>query len=309
MARQLTEGERGKIIGLYEGGMSQTKIAETIKRSDSTVSRTIQKFIELGTLRHIRGNGRKRVLKEADMSVLKKIREENPKTSLRKSSVELIKRGGSTVSPNTIRNWNNKNNVFAYSPIKRPLLSLKAINLRMELAKNYMFMHEEDIKTIIFSDESKFNLFYSDGKVSVWREPGKGLELKNLLPTVKHGGGSIMVWGCFSYYGMGRLVVIDGKMDAVKYINILGQNLKASARSMNLENFTFQQDNDPKHTSKIAKEYFRVNNISVLPWAPQSPDLNPIETMWGIIKSKLAVIKVSNLKDLKEKIIEVWNSI
>ncbi|KAG0442729.1 Transposable element Tc1 transposase [Dictyocoela muelleri] len=72
----------------------------------------------------------------------------------------------------------------------------------MELSKNYMVMHEEDIKTIIFSDESKFNLFYSDGKVSVWGEPGKGLELKNLSPTVKHGCESIMVWGCFPYYGM-----------------------------------------------------------------------------------------------------------
>ena len=59
-------------------------------------------------------------------------------------------------------------------------------------------MSEDAIKSIIFTDESKFNLFYSDGKVSVWREPGTGLKSEHLNKTVKHGGGSVMVWGCFS---------------------------------------------------------------------------------------------------------------
>lgn len=80
---------------------------------------------------------------------------------------------------------------------------------------------------------------------------------------MKHGGRSNIVWGCFLYYGMGRLVVILGKRRS-QIINILGQNLKATARSMNLDNFTFQQDNYPKHTSRDEKEYFSVNNISVL---------------------------------------------
>ncbi|KAG0442728.1 Transposable element Tcb2 transposase [Dictyocoela muelleri] len=78
---------------------------------------------------------------------------------------------------------------------------------------------------------------------------------------------------------------------------------------MNLENFTFQQDNDPKHTSKIAKDYFIKNNISLSLWAPQFPDLNLIETLWGIIKSKLAEFKAPNFKELNDKIVEVWSSI
>ncbi|KAG0438720.1 Transposable element Tcb2 transposase [Dictyocoela muelleri] len=142
-----------------------------------------------------------------------------------------------------------------------------------------MFYDECDLKSIIFSDESKFNLFYSDGKVSVRRETGSGLKIYNITPTVKHGGGSIILWGCFSYYGFGKLIFIDGKIDSTKNVNILAQNIRDSARSMNINDSIFQQDHDPKHTSKPTKEYFRRNNINVLPWAPQSPDLNPIETL------------------------------
>jgi hypothetical protein len=69
----------------------------------------------------------------------------------------------------------------------------------------------------MFSDESKFNLFYADRNLKVWREPGQGLKEEFLLPTVKHGGGSIMVWGCFSYKGAGRLEIID----SYKYHDII----------------------------------------------------------------------------------------
>ena len=96
-----------------------------------------------------------------------------------------------------------------------------------------------------------------------------------------------MVWGCFSYHGVGKLVFIDGKMDAAKYVDILSNNLEESAIMMGLGSYTFQQDNDPKHTSKLAKSYFYDKNIDLLPWPARSPDLNPIETLRAFIKKKL----------------------
>lgn len=63
---------------------------------------------------------------------------------------------------------------------------------------------KRQLKTIVFCDESNFNLFYSDGRVKVWREPGSSLRAGCFDPKVKHGGGSVMVWACFSYYGMRR---------------------------------------------------------------------------------------------------------
>ncbi|KAG0418638.1 Transposable element Tcb1 transposase [Dictyocoela roeselum] len=309
MSKQLTVAERAIIIGLFQGGKSQVEIAKKTKVSESTVSRTIKKYAKTNTLQHLRGNGRPEVISIKDSKILDGLISKNPNTSLRKMSSELMNKGGTRLSYSTVKRHLNKKQIFAFSPIKKPLLKDNHKKVRFEHSKNFMFMENEEIKRIIFSDESKFNLFYSDGKVSVWREKGTGLFEKNLSPTVKHGGGSIMVWGCFSYYGVGKLVLIEGKMDSRKYVNILAENLPHSARSMGLDEYIFQQDNDPKHTSKLTKEYFEKKNINVISWPSQSPDMNPIETLWAIVKGKLTEFRARNLKELRDKIEDVWNSI
>uniref|UniRef100_A0A3B4T8G8 Tc1-like transposase DDE domain-containing protein n=1 Tax=Seriola dumerili TaxID=41447 RepID=A0A3B4T8G8_SERDU len=109
------------------------------------------------------------------------------------------------------------------------------------------------------------------------RKPGTSHRLANTIPTVKLRGGSIMLWGCFSAAGTGRLVRIEGKMNGAKYRDILDENLLQSAQDLRLgRRFTFQQDNDPKHTAKTTKEWLQDKFVTVLEWPSQSPDLNPI---------------------------------
>lgn len=188
-------------------------------------------------------------------------------------------------------------------------MSEKNIKDRIEKSGDFICLEKDELKTIIFSDESKFNLKYSDGKSSVWRPPSTGLQMKHITPTVKFGGGSVMVWGCFSYYGVGKLVFIEGNMDAVAYVNILSENLTESACMMGLGRYTFQQDNDPKHTSKLAKKFFENKNIDVLSWPAQSPDMAPIENLWGLIKDKIAVYAPKTIPELKEIIEREWYAI
>ncbi|GFX82891.1 transposable element Tcb1 transposase [Trichonephila clavipes] len=79
---------------------------------------------------------------------------------------------------------------------------------------------------------------------------------KKIRPTVKHDGGSVMVWGCMASNGVGNLVFIDGIMDHKLYVDILNYNLKKSAQKLGLDgNFISQQDNDPKHTARNVKMY------------------------------------------------------
>lgn len=133
--------------------------------------------------------------------------------------------------------------------------------------------------TVIFTDESKFNLYVSDGKVSIWKKPNKRLKPVNLHPTVKHGGGSITIWDCMSAGGVGQLVFIEEIMNRDIYLNILKQNLKPSAEKLGiLESFKYQ-DNDPKHKAHKVPMWLIYNCPKVIETPPQSPDLNVIENL------------------------------
>jgi hypothetical protein len=103
---------------------------------------------------------------------------------------------------------------------------------------------------ILWSDETKIELFGLDAKRYVCRKP-------DTIHTVKHGG-RIMLTGCFSAAATGRLVRVEAKINGKKYIEILDENMLQSAQALRLgQRFTIQQDNDPKHTAKTTQEWLR----------------------------------------------------
>ncbi|GFU85747.1 transposable element Tc1 transposase [Trichonephila clavipes] len=131
---------------------------------------------------------------------------------------------------------------------------------RIDFAKENEKVDRNFWNSEIFSDESKFNIHGSDGHQKVWRKANAALEPKNMRGTVKHGGGSIMVWGCMTATGLGNLVIIEGIMNQYIYLNILKNNLSQSASKLGLDgSFTFQQDNDPKHTARVVREWLLYN--------------------------------------------------
>ena len=113
--------------------------------------------------------------------------------------------------------------------------------------------------------------------------------------------------GCFSAGGTERLVRIEGKMNGAKYSEILDENLLQSAQDLRLgRRFTFQQDNNPKHTAKTMQEWLRDMSLNVLEWPSQSPDLNLIKNLWRDLKIAVQQRSPSNLTELDKICREEW---
>ena len=214
------------------------------------------------------------------------------------------------VSRSTIERVLHRGGLHARRPQKTPLLRKRHLKARLAFARGHMKEDPSFWSTILWSDETKLELFGHMDAEYVWRKKGEAYKPKNTVPTVKHGGGNIMLWGCFSSSGTGNLVKVQGIMKKEDYISILEKNVKESAERLQLiNNWKFQQDNDPKHTAKIVKKWFRENNVDVLEWPSQSPDLNPIENLWRELKSRVMARKPTNLTQLEAFAKEEWANI
>ena len=124
-------------------------------------------------------------------------------------------------SVQTIRNALKEEGLKAYVKPKKPKLSPRQKRLRMEFATRYKDGTIDDWKRVIWSDETKVNRLGSDGRKWVWRTPGKQLNSNHVNPTVKHGGGSLTLWGCMTYQGIGFMCKIEGGLNAELYTEIL----------------------------------------------------------------------------------------
>lgn len=159
---------------------------------------------------------------------------------------------------------------------------------------------------MVFSDESTVQIL-DERTQHVRRRPGEEFKKECLVERVKHAA-SIMVWSSISVHGPGRLQVVSGTMNSEKYTNVLENALKPQiAEWFGDEEYIFQQDNAPCHVSKRMKDYFLKQKMTVLPWPGNSPDMNPIEGIWGIMKRKINEIEVPNKRLLIERLIKVWH--
>eukprot|EP00733_Pompholyxophrys_punicea_P000617 Pompholyxophrys_punicea_v1_NODE_191_length_2874_cov_15.987230.p2 type:complete len:210 gc:universal NODE_191_length_2874_cov_15.987230:1957-1328(-) len=177
------------------------------------------------------------------------------------------------------------------------------------------------IMQVLFSDEKKFMLFRNDGRVWVRRRQGEAYDPRCVRPTVKHGGGSLMFWACFSAQGPGNIVRVakDHKFVKEDYLDILRNHMIPSAFGMGFgDQFTFLQDNDPKHTAKIVKDwlanptdlhaaYPEVEKIHTIAHPAQSPDLNALENLWDYVEKKVQARKPTTLKELEQYVMEEWS--
>jgi hypothetical protein len=92
-------------------------------------------------------------------------------------------------------------------------------------------------------------LFPTSGRVYVWRTPKEAYNPECLVPTVKHGGSSVMVWAAISWHSVGPIITPHGRITAREYVARLGNQVHPMIQALFLNNAVFQDNNTPIHTA------------------------------------------------------------
>lgn len=308
--KEISTDLRKLVISYRNNKKSFGEIAKLLNLSKSTVQTIFNNYKTSSSVESKPRSGRPKKLNRRDISFIRNAVGQNPKVHATNLAQELAERSNIVVHPRTICRALNNEGYHCRTPRKKPLISEKNRKLRLEFAKSHLNKGMDFWKLVLFTDESKFNIFGYDGKAKVWRKPNTAMDPKNLIPTVKHGGGSVMVWGAVAASRVGNLVFVEGNMNRFQYKSILEQNLQPSVDKLCLgASWIFQQDNDPKHTAQIVKDWLLYYAPRQLYSPPQSPDLNIIEHVWEILDRKIRKHAISGAPMLKEKLQEEWQNI
>ncbi|KAG2467943.1 TCB1 transposase, partial [Polypterus senegalus] len=301
-SKELSVDRRDRIVSRHKSGEVYKNISAALKVPMSTVASIIHKWKKFETTRTLPRAGRPSKLSDRGRRALFREMTKNPMVTLsglQRSSVERREPSRRT----TISAAIHQSGLYGRVARRKPLVSKRHMAACLEFAKRHLMDSQTMRNKILWSDETNIGLFGVNARRHIWRKPGTAHHQANTIPTVKHGGGSIMLWGA----GTGRLVRIKGKMTAAMYRDILDENLLQSALDLRLgRRFIFQQDNDPKHTAKISKEWLQDNFVKVLEWPNQSPDLNLIEHLWRDLKMAVHRRFPSNLMKIERCCKEEW---
>lgn len=154
---------------------------------------------------------------------------------------------------------------------------------------------------VAFSDESSFECRTASSH-SVWHTPESH---QPTLPHIPHPI-KVMIWGMFSFWGTGRLHVCEGNMNSQQYLHVLRTGMKPQLDEWYREGGIFMQDNAPCHTARVVKQYLDEAGIQILDWPGNSPDLNPIENLWAMLKERMKKHSLTTKQQLISKLQHYW---
>jgi len=314
--RYLPPNIRNYIATQAEEGEKYSKISEKVERKfhrtvmKGTISKIFSKFKETGSTEDLPRSGRPNLFTEEEQKDIIKASKKD-----RKLTATDISRDGKLnkpkASPQTICNLLNKEGLITSSSLPT-YIPEKVIDKRLALALHYDKTPEIWNK-VVFSDEAELYP-YKSGKLFI-RRYAREHPLTTYNMPMKWDPRSVKVWGCISADGVGPLVRYFDTLDNLTYTDILEENLiqyypKLRGTSSRPGPLSFQQDNAKPHTAGNTIKWLKSNHIHCIEWPAYSPDLNPIENLWGLLQDKLYENndKLSSSEDVWELAKKIWKN-
>lgn len=308
--QDISETLKARILTYFECGKKQKEIANLCAISQQTVSRISRSFSQNNLKSKRFGRcGRKSKLNDRTKRLLVSRVKKSRSISSLKLKADLQK-CGVNVGSSTIRRSLVQLGYPARRPRPKPKLTDCMKEKRLAWALQHQLWTTDDWLNVGFSDESMLCILQNKSHY-VRRNNSEELHPDCIKESVKHPT-SQMVWSVISGKGTGRLHLIDGTMNAIKYVEVLKNRLIPQLKDWygteSPPAFTFMQDGAPCHTAKLAMKFLKDEaKLNVLPWPGNSPDMNPIENLWELLKRKIAADNPTTKTELTDSLIKYWH--
>ena len=309
--RQLDQFNRGRLVGMMEAGLSMHQVAHRLSVSVTTVRRWWIRYRDGGSHERQRGSGRSRIKTSRDDRYLRMQILRDRFASTRVHGLYWWLGTGQRTSLRTVYRRAIQLGLRSRRPVIRIPLGPVHRQARLNWCRDRQNWGIQEWEEIVFSDESRFCLDFSDGRRRVRRLPTERFLEACIAEHDCYGGGSVMVWGAISLNGRSQLVVIHGNLTGQRYVDeILQPVLVPFLR--NDPASTFQQDNARSHTCRVTTNFLRVANVPILPWPARSPDLSPIEHLWDNLGRRVRDNRLdppATLGELEQRLVAHWQQI
>lgn len=303
---RLTEQDKVLMLSKLEEGWSIRRVATHYGLDKSTVLRVKKRWEQEGTVTRRPCSGRPKISNaEQDGAFLDNLRE-NPFNTARQAVFETNFPGSWVTACRRVKN----SEIINFASAKKNILTEENKQSRIIFCLNYIYRPINFWNTVIFSDEKVFKSC-NDGRLRVYRPVNSRFSERYVSPRNKSGRFSVNVWAWISILGPGVAWRIDGRFNAVAYLDILQNVMLPSVEQLYPNDFIFQQDNCPIHTARIITQWYQNNNIEILPWPSCSPDMNPLENVWSLIVKKIYKrnFRPANAEELWEVIQNAWEEL
>jgi transposase len=221
---------------------------------------------------------------------------------------KLKEKGEADVSHVTVWRELRECGLKAYLRRRKPKMTQAHAKIRLKLVRGWKKMAWH---TVVFSDEKIFRMFRPPHKKKdiVW-----AMSPDDVPPVhVEKYSASFHVWGAICSLGKTKLVVIEDTLDSLEYQNILQEALLPRMKTLfKKQPFKFQQDHATPHNSKSTQKWLRANVPDFFDkesWPAKSPDLNPIEHVWGLMEGRINRDKLHSVDGFKKAVMKAWDSI
>lgn len=304
---RLSAVERERALGMLTGGMSHREIARHFQCHHTTIMRLQQRFQQTGVSVDRPRPGQPRVTTpRQDAHIRLQHLRDRFQPAAQTARQTMGRRG--PISSDTVRRRLHAAGLQARRPFVGPVLTRRHRQQRLHWAQQHQRWTRRQWRSVLFSDESRFNISHADGRQRVWRRAGERMAPCCIQEVDRWGGGGVMVWAGFSYDHRTPLHFFDANVNADTYRVVL-QNQVVPLFRQHPQQQVFQQDNARPHTAHATVHFLQVNNIALMPWPALSPDLAPIEHAWDELGRRVSLRQAppTTLLELRQALTDEWN--